>query len=343
MRGRMIIYLTILTMIFTTCVSTPPAQMSAGTPDWVRDPYTRYNRQQYVAAVGNGNNRQDAEISALGRLVGEFGQEIQVDSSLVTSYQEAVRAGVVDWSEVTTNDTAIALSAGMDTLIGAEIGEVWEGGGSYYVVAILNKPRAITVYTDMVNANLAMIENLTNMTAAEKNTLAGFARYQFAATIADVTVSYWNLLSVIGGNAPDFKRGDEIRLEAAEILRTIPVGLTVQNDRAGRIQGAFARALSNLGFRSGGANSPYVLDVNITVSPVEFQGNPFRHARIEVTANLTEINSGTVVLPYHFNTREGHTSQSEADNLAYGAAERRINNEYANLLRNHLSQLLPGR
>ena len=334
--------LIIFSLAFASCAGSPSGRATA-TPDWVRDPYARYNRLQYVAAVGNGNNRQEAELNALGRLVAEFGQDIQVDDRLSTSFQEALRGSVAEWTEVTTAETVIALSAGMDTLIGAEIGEVWSGGDSYYVAAILNKQRAIAVYTDMINANLSMINNLTNMTEAEKNTLTGFARYQYAATIADVTVSYWNLLSVIGGNAQNFRRGDEIRLEAVNIIRTIPVGLTVQNDRANRIQGAFARALSGLGFRSGGANSPYTLNVNVVISPVDLSGNPNRFSRIEVNSNLIETNSGTVILPYNFNIREGHTSQSEADNRALAAAERRINNEYANLLNEYLSQFIPGR
>ena len=47
-------------------------------------------------------------------------------------------------------------------------------------------------------------------------------------------------------------------------------------------------------------------------------------------------------LPFSFNSREGHTSQAEADNRAIGAAERRISGEYTGLLREYLTGLLPG-
>ena len=115
----------------------------------------------------------------------------------------------------------------------------------------------------------------------------------------------------------------------------------MQNDRAGRIQGAFAKALSDLGFRSGGSNSRYMLDVNVLTSPVDIAGSPNSWTRIEVSANLSDADSAAVLLPYSFNSREGHTSQPEADNRAYAAAERRINQEYADLLGGYLSQLLP--
>ena len=58
----------------TTVVTTATTQ-----PNWVRDPYAKYDRQANVAAVGFGSSREAAEKSALGSLVTFFGQDIQVD------------------------------------------------------------------------------------------------------------------------------------------------------------------------------------------------------------------------------------------------------------------------
>jgi hypothetical protein len=312
-------------------------------PLWVNDPYTKYDRQANIAAVGSASSREMAEKNALGNLIAIFGQNIQVDETVSASYREAVRNGVTaGWSENTAVDTAITTSAEMDSLIGAEIGEVWSDGiNTYFAVAVMNKAKASRLYSDMVMSNKAMIERLTNLPAGEKNTLNGFARYQFAAAVADMTVPYVNLLSVIGGPAHDFKRGDDYRLEASNITRAIPVGLTVRNDKSGRIQGAFAKALSDLGFLSGGSNSPYLLDVNIVTSPSVIAGNPYKFTRIELEAALREVRTETVLLPYNVNSREGHTTQEEADNRAYAFLERKINEEYLNLLRSYMFSLLP--
>jgi hypothetical protein len=48
-----------------------------------------------------------------------------------------------------------------------------------------------------------------------------------------------------------------------------------------------------------------------------------------------------VLVPFAFSSREGHTSQAEADNRAYAVAERKIKAEYAALLDGYLSGLLP--
>ena len=318
---------------------------NTGAPDWIRDPYKKFDEKTNVAAVGIGNSRQTAEKDALGKLVAIFGQSIQVDEKISTSYREAVQSGAAaSWSENTAVDNSIVISTGMDSLVGAEIGETWfDGKTNYYAAAVLNKNKALQTYSNLIKVNQAMIDNLVNMPAADRNSLDGFARYQFAAMIADITFTYGNLLSSIG--APSFaqglKKGDDYRLEAQNIAKTIPVGITVKNDKSGRIQGAFAKAFADLGFRSGGTNARYVLAVDINTSPVELANQKNKFTRIEVTANLNDTSLNTVLFPFNFNSREGHTTQSEADNRAYAAAERKINEEYTELLSEYLSQLVP--
>ena len=314
-----------------------------GQPGWLRNPYTKYDKQAYVAAIGNGNSRQAAEKNALGNLVAVFGQEIQVDEKLTVSYQEAVKSGVTaNWSETATTGSTISTSAGLDSLIGAEIGETWDDGqGTHSAVAILDKAKASQIYTGMIKANQTMIANLINIPATGKNTLEGYSRYQFAAVAADINSSYGNLLSVIGTPVQGLVKGDHYRLEAKNITKAIPVAISVQNDKANRIQGAFAKAISDTGFQSGGSNSLYVLDTNVNSQPVTIQGNSYFFTRIEVTANLTDTSDGSVIVPYNFYLREGHTSQTEADNRAILAAEKKIGSEYAKLLNDYLAQLLP--
>jgi len=237
----------------------------------------------------------------------------------------------------------INITASMDTLIGAEVKEVWfDSRSTHYAVAVMEKARTAQIYNDLIKANQSIIANLIDMKDTEKNSLEGFSRYQFAAAVADINVAYGNVLRVIGSPVPaGLVKGDNYRLEAQNITKAIPVGIIVKNDKAGRIQGAFAKAFSDIGFRSGGNNSRYVLNVDITISPVDYPNNTNKFARIELGANLTDTSVKSVLLPYNFNDREGHTTAAEAENRVYMAAERKINEEYKNILSDYLNQLLP--
>jgi len=348
-----------LLVIFSACGSSPAsggsgaASAGGNKPAWVDSVDSVYNRAQYVAAVGYAADRAMAEQNALANLTAFFGQSIQTDQSITQTYQEAVRNGVTaGWSDDLAVQNTIRTSASMDTLIGAEIKEVWLDSrrNTYYAAAVMEKAKAARSYTEMVLANQKILDNLVPMNPAEKNSLEGFSRYQFAATIADINTSYRNLLRLLDAPVPtgllpkgEPANGNEYRLEAQNIVKTIPVAVTVTNDKSGRIQGAFAKALSDLGFRSGGSNARYVLRVEVTVSPVDLPNNPNKFARMELSANFTDTGGGVLLLPYNFNNREGHTSLAEAENRLYLTAERKIGEEYAKLLNDYLSQLLPKR
>jgi hypothetical protein len=357
MRKPPIFLLSILgfTFVLVTCATASASRVSSANyvndlsrsmePNWVRDPYSKYDRQVFIAAVGMADSRAAAEKKAIGSLIAIFDQNIQVDEKLSTSYQETVKNGAIaNRSENTTVDTAISVSTGMSSLIGVEIGDVWnDGKNSFYAVAFLNKAKASQVYSEMVMSNQAMIDSLVNIPIDEKNTMNGLARYQYAAKVADMTKPYLNLLSVIGGSVPAFKSGNDYRLEASIISKAIPVGIIVQNDKSGRIHVAFAKAFYDLGFVIGGDNSPYLLEANVITAPAVFPNNPngLFFTRIALNADLKDAKAGTVLLSYSFITRDGHTTQEEADNHVYMTVERQINREYATKLNNYLSRLLP--
>jgi len=322
----------------------PAVNHSKSKPAWVDNVDSIYDNSRYAAAVGNASTRDMAEKNALANLAAVFGQSIKADQTITNTYQEAVKNGVTStWTDNISMQNTINITASMDTLIGAEVKEVWyDSYHTHYAVAVMENARTAQIYTEMIMANQNMITNLVTMKDAEKNSLEGFSRYQFAAAVADINVAYGNVLRIIGAPVPaGVVKGDTYRLEAQNITKSIPIGIVVKNDKSGRIQGAFAKALSDAGFRSGGNNSRYILDVDITVSPVDYPNNANKFARIELTANLTDTSVKSVLLPYNFNSREGHTTAAEAENRAYTAAERKINEEYKNILTNYLNQLLP--
>jgi hypothetical protein len=313
-------------------------------PAWVDSVESVYGRAQYVAAVGNAADRTMAERNALANLTAIFGQSIYADQKITNTYQEAVKNGVTTgWTDNTAMQNTIRTTTSMDTLVGAEIKEVWfDSRNTYYAVAVMEKAKTSQLYNEMISANQNVIDNLITMNQIQKNSLEGFSRYQFAAIVADINMTYGNVLQVIGSPLPQgLVKGDNYRIEAVNITKSIPVGIRVRNDKSGRVEGAFAKSLSDLGFRSGGNNSLYILDVNIVTSAVEFPNNTNKFTRIEVDARLTE--DGITLLPYNFADREGHATQSEADNRAYMLAERSIQAAYPKILGDYLSQLLPIR
>jgi len=292
----------------------------------------------HIVAVGHGSTRQAAEADALRQLVVTFGADIQSDQRTVETFRGVEGGAGIHHAAI---DNAIRIAAGMH-IIGAEIGDAWaQNANSHYALAVLERATAIRIYSEMLRANLAVIDNLTDMTPDQRNSFSGFARYQLAAVLADVNISHGSVLSVAGAPhyAQGLRRGDDFRRDMQEIAAAIPVGITVNGDRAGRIQTAFARALSELGFRTGGATPRYQLNVSVSLLPAEPSG-AISFALMELNANLVDGVTGAVLVPYGFNIREGHNSLPQAETRAFVNAEQRIGREYGPLLSNYLAALV---
>jgi hypothetical protein len=319
-------------------------------PAWVNSPDAVYDRASYVAAVGYGPERVAAEKNAFAALTALFGQSVQGEQVVTTRYSEAVRNGAVaSWSEETAMTNAIKTSAELESLVGAEIKDYWYDGKSvHYAVAVMERQKTALLYADMIRSNEKVIGDLVTMPDRVKNSLDGYSRYALAGTIADANRVFANVLSVVGSagtgiNPGDMKKGEDFRLAAADIARNIPIAVRVSNDRANRIQGAFAAAINKAGFRSGGGgNTRYVLNVQSSFSPVDLPNQPNKFVRYTLDANLTDTGTGNILLPYNINGREGHLTQTEAENRAVAAAERKINETYGAILSEYLSTLLPA-
>ena len=98
-------------------------------------------------------------------------------------------------------------------------------------------------------------------------------------------------------------------------------------------------AISLAGFKTGTPTSRYVLNVKLTLSPVDLPNNTNKFTRYIVDAKLTDTVRNSVLLPYNLNGREGHATMSEAENRAVRAIEQAVSTEYRKVFSDYLAQL----
>ena len=326
--------------------NTPPQVTRGGAqPRWVDDPYTVYPRDRYFAAVGSAATSDEAQRKALAALTAFFGQSVRSDFSTVTMYTEAVQRGIVTVSENTRIRDEVTTAASMDTLVGAEIGSVWDNGrGVIFAAAYMEKQRAISVYSDLIAINNRNIELLTEMSDAEKNPLDGYARYKLAAFISNINANYSNVISLAGGSAAslNIRSANLFNLEASNIIKNITVSVVVNNDRSGRIRDAFAGVLAAEGMRTRGNNPLYTLEVRLDMGEVTFPNNRNVFCRFTVSANLVENATGAVLFPFNISDRAGHSTYENAQAAALTLMERTIAARYPGALREYFASMLPS-
>jgi len=327
----------------------PPSQVQSKKggkePGWVIDPYAAYPRDRYLAAVGFAASRAEAENKAKAALSAIFGQSIQSDLSIATTYSEAVSKGIVTSTENTNTRDVTSIRTSLDTLIGAEIGNIWDNAkGTVYAIAYLEKEKAISVYGQMISTNLKNIEKLTAMTAAEKNTFDGYARYRLAAILSAINAKHAQIIAQCGGPtaaALNLPGADAINIEANNIIKNITVNVNVKGDKNNRIRDAFTKVLNGEGLRTRGSSPPYTLEVNVEFNEVVFPNSTNKFCRFTVSAELIEKSTDSVLLPFNIVDREGHLTYEEAQNRAVMQAEKKIGEEYPAVFKEYLDSLLP--
>jgi hypothetical protein len=347
---RKVVKLLILLPVLSICAGCAggPQKAPKEEPLWISDVDQVYSRLRYVAAVGYGPSRAVAEKEAFASLISVFGQTVQADRQSVVSYLEAMQQDVVSsYIRNTELNNAIKTSAGLDTLIGAEIRDYWyDDQATHYALAVMERSKAASLYSELVDANREIIRVLTAMGEEEKNSLEGHARFLLAAKVADGNRAFSNILSVLGGaavslSAREMAEAENFRLEARSIVQRIPVDILVDNDETGRIQGAFASVIGKKGFLSGGRDSRYALEVTLRFSPVELPGQENIFVRYELAARFLDRSTGNVLSAYNGSGREGHLTMVEAENRAITMIEREIARDWDAAFSAYLDSLSP--
>jgi hypothetical protein len=349
-----IIKRTIIVLFITSlagCAGSPSTIASSivarnAAPAWVSNSSSVYEDSQYVSAVGFGPDRETSEQNAIRALTAIFGQSVQGETQTSYRYQEAVINGLLESQENRELDSIVKTSFALDTLIGAEIDNVWfDEQDTWYSVAVMERMKCSAIYRDLIESNLEVIQTLTaSLTHEEKYSFAGYGKYNMAAVIADANAALINVLSVLNpARAVSYRTrarpGEEYRIEARQITQSIPVSVIINQDYSGRIKNVFSEVYANKGFQTGGEDAPYELQISAVLEETVLPANPNMFFRYTVNAKLIEKNRSQVLLPFSISGREGSVSLLEAENRTLRIIEQKVRESYADKLEEYLAGL----
>jgi hypothetical protein len=303
-------------------------------PQWVDTPSSMYPERLYVSAVGFGRDRREAEAGALGALTAYFRQSV-TSTVTINDREEQVNG-------VSSGASSMALSieayAALDTLMGAEIRNAWNDtkNENWYAAAVMEKAACRVLYSGELDKAVTQIKVLIEPSGGVSFKTAANCRK--ARTILERAEIYALVLAMLDGpdRRPEISaRGAGIAGLLAQVL-SLPVDVRVDGDINGRLKAAFTQALTAEGFMTGGPNPRFVLEAAAAFAPAP--QNRFFNTRYTVDAVLKDLLTGAGLFTYNAAGRESHpANQAEADNRALIGAERKITQEFPELLRQYLT------
>ena len=190
-KTKNIFFILILIIILASCVSAPSGSGSTDTsttepppptetkggppPAWLLNPYNLYSEAEYLAVIGEGDTRRDAESSAAGSLSRIFETNVQVDSVAIQRYNEIAKDGGYQIENEKSITETVSLQS-QQTLINVQYGDTYlNDTGRYYIIAYINRNLTAQIYREKINKNSEAVMNFLNSSNEASGILRKFA------------------------------------------------------------------------------------------------------------------------------------------------------------------------
>ncbi|MDR0730529.1 MAG: hypothetical protein LBF63_02600, partial [Treponema sp.] len=148
------------------------AFLSSQTPSWYLDKDAEYPRAFYIAAVGEGKTRAEAENAAVAGVSLFFNTSTEVRNQAIREFNEAVSGTTTEFSRKTyISENAVIRSEG--DFLGVRFADPWndQRRGTWAALAYIDRQEAAGIYASKIAANMASINSLAVDGAAETEPL----------------------------------------------------------------------------------------------------------------------------------------------------------------------------
>lgn len=313
-------------------------------PEWISRPSEVFPNSEYLTSVGYGENRNTAEVNAVKGLASIFKQKVVAKETSSSQMSQTKSEEKIVTAKVQNFNQEVLKEVDESDLIGIEIKEYWfDGKETWYAIAILNKEKTASLYSDAINTNQTLIDSIIKSVDG-KNTFSNFGKYNYAEHIAQFNEGYLDRLTVVNPEKGLALRkrctsSKELEMKKIELAKKIPICIAFENDTNGRFAAAFAKIITEKGFKgSFDVSSRYLLSGKVTYSKKETKDGETVHCRYTLDAYLADTNSGKTLMPFNFSGREAHYNFEDAKARAVSSIEGKIKTDFETAFADFLNQ-----
>ncbi len=297
--------------------ATSGAQVASGEkPAWVEGADPRFPNSQYLCAVGFGPERNYAENGAYAALAKIFVAYVESASrDFMGAYSKTGAASLdVQSSETLTKTTTQKLFSGV------RIPEVWQGDGTIYALACLERgPAAARLQEQIEAADSAAGRYMNEASAADKT---GRLRKLSAALDSLVTREALNnelrIVDASGVGIPSNYSHADVAAALEGAVEALSVGVQADGPYADDFRGALVDALTKRGYKIADGNDGLDVLVSAVIRMEDGGAGTGRAANMKfargvIQIELKDVAAGKLIGSLSDSRKEGHRSREEAE------------------------------
>jgi hypothetical protein len=318
---------------------------SGSMPDWVNVPSSSYPVEKYFSTVGDGSDRQSAELKAVQGIASLFGQNITSAAAAKQQIEHSETDDASTNSQSRSVSRDILQNVNQNDVAGVEIKEYWFDSthNVWYVLAVLDKDKTASLYSSMIRRNNGQIQEFVSRADKTTAPMDRYACFSSAAKIAEINDVYIKRLTVINAGTGSALRAEspsasELAAKKADTAKKIPVRIHIQGDDTGRIASAFAEVIAGEGFQTSSAKKErYELSGTIQFADAANSKGTIKYCKYTLDCALKDTLTGTSLFPYNKAGRQGAGNPEEAKSRAVNALQKAIGSDFAAALSDYLN------
>jgi hypothetical protein len=301
----------------------PDAQ--EGPPGWFPDPERDYPSTFYVAAVGEGRTRADAEAAALSAVSLFFGAKTEIRKEAIREFNQTVTNDSTDISKrISISENAVIRSE--EEFLGVRFSSPWfdTQRQNWVILAYIDRREAAEIYESRINANMSVIKALVEDADRETEALYACALLYSGLPVAAITEEYiQNALLIDSSRARSYDtalaRIQGLRSAYRALRGGLSFTVTVDGpDATGRIGRTLERLLEDNGYIISSRNPRYTVAARFTA--VEEPGQTRSFVTPGITVRIE--GAGAAIFSYAKNyDRVASRDPARAYGLAISAVE----------------------
>lgn len=267
-------------------------------PKWLSNIEAEFPSEEYIRALGEGDNEDLAKEFALSELSAYFSQKIKTDVKASRNISNT-NSKHKENSEINQN---INISTNVELFSVEYTNSFYDKKRkTYYICAYINKSEFWEVLSSKMNTIIKVYERTVQMAELEDELFQKMIDYNRCEKLISDFNSYYERALVMNpkkctdySNFLDNSTPDLAM--SANLKKRITIQIIVNNDRNNKIRGTIAELISNNGMKTVSLNGMYTLVADIDWNETElnniFSSTPQIEIQIERNNNIVASFSG---------------------------------------------------
>lgn len=335
------IMLIVAALLLAACASGPETSSGGNRPGWMDDVNSLYPAEQYLAVIGEGDSMSKAKANAASDVALIFQNQITVDNTMESRFDELMNNGVLASVSESTSMTENINQQSDQELTNMKYGESWvDDMGTTYVIGYIDRVETGNIYKVRIEDQARIVAHLIGRSMQQDTLLGTYAFLDAAFAVAmgnEVLIEQLDIISpaikrtiYLGYNLADLKTA------RADTAAQMTFAIDVSGDPDNRIPPIIATVLTGMGFSI--SNGPLEINGDFSMEPVD-RGNDFVNYKWYLSLNLVD-DRGIPVLAFEADTISAGLTESAAQSRVNKDVETEIQRTFGRELNNYFNSYI---